>query len=1676
MLLNVEQIIGYFAFSNNFYAELTNERNNCTDMYSDFDKFFGNELKLFDDLHIASVINNDTICVYNVSTIIFSRDKAQDKCRAPNIKSLFNINLPFNPNCNCSLFFDRCTSILTISVCSNEGQLYIIEISVFGECEYSFTILTTRSFKTELSNLKLLTQATKSLFLACNKLGVFGIISNSTILKDEFLPLFIKKNIFTESLEISTFQIVKTTVTDKNTENIYLITFSEKNKELCLILIRFNPAENNVYSSIIDRRTDIEIGINTDTHPVISLLEGTDHFVLLINNTVYLYKILNFCDYNSENINLQLSSYLNLDFQQSGDKKKLLYPQVYCNKSEIYIARAAFPGNIMNDYDLCLPICEIHKICFNDRTSNNFPSNAHLGNSTLVWSQGLQNSFNNTLDISDLKYKLISNIEKLSNFEEIINFLLCRVIGECKSNTVVAMAYNRYLRFLESIISKIVCKKKHCELLNILYSTSKFEDLVNLMKNVYIYLDGKALINKEFETRIKCKYDIEKIIFLITPLHLLINYFKNIGNYCIRIFSDKDKTFLLSPISVSVISSLSRQELTKSSSISDNCNSYLYISLEIIRNYLKLKYLVLRIIFNTNKTRLEKHLFDLFNFYISDGINNKIIVCALIMELIEVLSKKLTFMNKLEDTINHYTSLNEIFSPASNYINNFNLIYYDILTQNFTTDELKSLIQNIIQFFVNLSPTSNDEVLNFIGKSIKADHTDDVESFVLTSVDKETNKYFKASNLEIMKVKNTILILNIYSIITRNIFKYFSWKNLIRNVNLTYSCGVENILQFFSEDYSFLNLGKYMVTGKLNIITHNCGRINEYHFIPSVDQVYRVYLYYNSIYKFFSSDVFIDSGANDLSLYIFSNKIFWELFLNEFCSKRVSQECNFQLVDLVYDYLEQQIINGCFEHNYTRYISYIICLLPYKSHTSDSSLSILKQLISDIKLVDEIIELIKPKEDQNKKNILEGFSCNEIKVIYLISLIFRLFNKSRIKIYYNSIYFNLLEISINLICSCFSSCSPNQKILINEIHKKYLIQYIYLSGNNIEDHSIVKLLNKSLLCFNSKNEKMLFLMVLWIKHYLSNKVEDKSELKFSTIAASVFATELEEFYSLLIKIFWKKTKFLENTNSEAFLGFYSKGAFIVRSIYKFLMNEWKRGERYQEIVTLAYLNALDKYCDLFSYNNCTNALFPESWIEFILMNNSRYEEFDSFKIINEALENLSGIIQYFSSEKEVINADSEPLNIIISSLSTCITYSSTKLLNQFNDRQYSDKPICIPNVFFGIELPKIIYQNNYSEGIHHKVTFLPSIEYISYLKWYFVGINKLLTSDLTLAETYQHYINFCKNIERYKNYLERNGIYFKPILNPHLFCSKNLVSLLSISILELNYYLIINGYFETSYRLTQVANKFMNNYLKDYSSNLSNNRWIIFSNPLTQFIPNNIYKTIGFWMFTYCFFLSYNTIYFNSLVEYKNDFLMQTSGQKKKKLSYSSPDLKITVFEEILLQNAKLRNMQLLKGSDNLAFAININYWSSIISRINHSPYFLQGVHIALLVNERIYSAMNSDNPSDSAYTSILPIQLKKMYKDPEYLMKIIRSCSTSIGQHIQIFINVIENLLSFSFIDEALRFITAIISDKQIELPIYFVAKVRYLIKSSNNVNIKALSEKFESMIHKCICIDALA
>ncbi|POM84519.1 hypothetical protein CmeUKMEL1_12800 [Cryptosporidium meleagridis] len=1674
MLLNFEQIIGYFAFSNNFDAELTNERNNYSDMYSNFDKFFGNELKLFDDLHIASVINNDTIYVYNVSNILFSGERAQDQCRAANIKSLLNINLPFSPNCNCSLFFDRCTSILTISVSSNEGQLYIIEISVFGGCEYSFTILTTRSFKTELSNLKLLTQATKSLFLACNELGVFGIISNSAILKNELLPLFIKKNIFTESLEISAFQILKTTVIDKNTENIYLITFSEKNKELCLILIRFNPAENNFYSSIIDRRSDIEIGINKVTNPVISLLEGTDHFVLLINSTVYLYKILNFCDYNFENINLQLSSYLKLDFQQSGDKKKLSYPQVYCNKSEIYIARATFSENITNYYDICLPICEIHKIYLNDSASDNFPSNALLGNSTLVWSHGLQNSFNNTLDISDLKCKLISSIEKLSNFEEIVNFLFSRVIGECPSKTVVSMAYNRYLRFLEGIISKIVDKEKHCELLNILYSTSKFKDLVNLMKNVYIYLDGKVLINNEFETSVKCKYDIEKIIFLITPFHILINYFKNIGNYCIRIFSDKDKTFLLSPISVSVISSLSRQELNKSSSIFENCNSYLNISLEIIRNYLKLKYLVFRIIFYANKIKLEKYLFDLFNFYISNGINNKIIVCALIMELIEAFYKKLTLINKFEDTDNHYTSLNEIFSPASNHINNFSLIYYDILTQNFTTDELKSLIQNIIQFFTNLSSISNDEVLNFIGKSIKVDHTRDVECFLLFSVDKKTNKYIKASNFEIMKVKNIILILNFCSIITRNIFKYFSWKNLIRNINSAHSCTVEHILQFFSEDYSFLNLGKYMVAGKLNIIARNCERSNEYHFIPSFDQVYRVYLYYNSIYKFFSSDVFINSGANDLSSYIFSNKIFWEPFLNDFCSKRVSQECNFQLVDLVYDYLEQQIINGCFEHNYLRYISYIIRLLPYKNHTSDLSLSILKQLISDIKLVDEIIELIKPKEDQNQKNLLEGFSCNKIKVIYLISLIFRFFDNPRIKIYHNSVYFNLLEISINLICACFSSCSPDQKIIINEIHKKYLIQYIYLSKNNIEDHSVVKLLNKSLSCFNSKHEKMLFLMVLWIKHYLSSKVENESELRFSTISKSIFATELEELYSLLINMFWKKARFLKDTNSEAFLGFYSKNAFVTRSIYKFLMNEWKRGERYQEIVTFAYLNALDKYCDSFSYNNCTNILFPESWIEFILRNNSLDEEFDSFKIINEALENLSGIIQYFSSEKEVINMDSEPLNIIISSLSTYITYSSTKLFNQFNNRQYSDKPICIPSNFFGIELPKTIYQNNYSQEIHHKVTFLPSIEYISCLKWYFVGINKLLTSNLTLAETYQNFINFCKNIERYKNYLESNGIYFKQILNPHLFCSKNLASLLNISIVDLNYYLIINGYFETSYRLTQVADKFINNFLRDYSSNLSNNRWITFSNPLTQFIPNNIYKTIGFWIFTYSFFLSYNTIYFNSLVEYKNDFTTHISGQKKKKLSYSSPDLKITVFEEILLQNAKLRNMQLLKGSDNLAFGININYWSSIINRINHSPYFLQGVHIALLVNERIYGAMDGDNSSDS--TSILPIQLSKIYKDPEYLLKIIRNCSTSIDQHTHILINVIENLLSFSFIDEALRLITAIISDKQIKLPIYLIAKVRYLIKSSNNVNIKALSEKFESMIHKSIFIDALA
>ncbi|KAH8584253.1 uncharacterized protein ELE39_002347 [Cryptosporidium sp. chipmunk genotype I] len=1684
MLLNVEQIIGYFSLPNHFDTDLTtNERKNVTDdMYSDFGKFYGNELKLFDDLHIASIINSDKLYLYNVSSIIFSGNRVQDKCKALNISSLFNISLPFNPNCNCSLFFDKYTSILTISVSSNDGQLYIIEISVFGKCEYSFTILTTRSFKTELSNLKSLTQVTKSLFLACTESGIFGIISNSRVLKGEFSPLFIKKSICTETLEISTFQVVKTILVDKNTENIYLITFSETIKQLSLILIRFNSSESDFCTSIIDRKSDIQIGMNIETRPVISLLEGSDFFVLLINSTVYLYRILNLCDYNSNNINLQLSNYFNLDFEQSGGKKKKLIfsPEVYCNKSEIYIARPVFSENMINSYDLYLPIYEIHKIRLNNHTSNTFPSNnIHINNSTLVWSQGLQNSYYSAFDDVDLKYQLISNEKRLSNLEDIVNFLLNRIIGDCHSKTIFEMAFHRYLRFLESIISTMVGKEKHCELLSILYSTSKFEGLLNLIKNIYIHLEDKRSLNSEFELYGKCKFDVEKMIFLITPLHLLINYFKNIGNYFIRIFSDQDNTFVLSPISVSVISSLYKEELNEFSSISPNhFNSHLYISLDIIRNYLKLRYLVFNIIFNTKKMILGKHLLDLFNIYISDGINKKIILFSLIIELIEILSKKLHYLNKFKGIIKHYKSLKNFEKSPSDKISNFNFIYCDALTQNFTIDELKSLIQNIGQFFVNQSSISDDEILDFIGKSIKADHIGDINKFsLLNSMNITGHRYIKASNLELIdtvKIKNIISILNICSIITRNIFKFFSWKNLIRNTTLSYSCSFEHMLQFFSDNNSFLNLGKYMVTGKSNIISYSSGGTDECYSISSADQVYRVYLYFDSIYKFFSSEAFLNFAANDLSTYIFSNKIFWESFLNDFCSEKVSQECNFELVDLVYDYLEHQIINGCFEHNYVRYTSYLISLLPYKRFTSDLSLSILKQLLSNIKLVDEVVELIKPEDVEDKKNTIEEFSSNNLKVIYFISLIFKLFNQSKIKMYHNSIYFNLLEISINLICSCFSSCSPSQKILVNNLHRRYLIQYIFLSENDIEDFSIVKLLNKSLLYLNSKYEKMLFLMALWIKHYFSDKVDNKSEMKFFTISTTVFGNELKEFYPLLIKIYWKKQQFLRDLNSGVSLELYSKSILIIRSIYTFLMNEWKKEKKYQEIVTLAYLNALAKYCDLFlSYDNI-NALFPENWIEFRLINHFLDEELDSFKILNEVLENLEGMIQYFSSEKEAINVDSESLNSIISSLSTYIIYSNIALSSQSNNLQYSDKPICIPNIFFGINLPRITNQDNCLIEINHKVTYLPSIAYISYLKWYFVGIKKLLISNLTQAETYQHFNNYGKYLERYRNCLENNGIYFRSVFNPNVFCSKSLTSLFEASIIELNYYLIIIGYFETAYRLTEAANKFMKNYLKDYPLNLSNNRWIIFSNSLTRFSPNNIYRTIGFWMFNYCFFLSNDTIYLNSLVENTNNFLIQTTGKKKKKLSDSQPDPKITAFDEIILQNSKLRNIQILEETDNLAFSINISYWNSIIDRINCSPHFLQGVHIALLMNEHIYGAVNTNNSSEN--TSILPIQLTKIYKDPEYLIKIIRSCSASSDQHLNIFITVIENLLSFSFIDEALRFISVIISDNQVELPIYFLAKVRYLIRSSNNANIHALSEKFESIIHKSISIGTLA
>ncbi|KAJ1614737.1 putative transmembrane domain-containing protein [Cryptosporidium canis] len=1652
MILSIEQVIGYFDSNSDIdiRSVVDDDKKDVGNINFSHEKFYGNEIKLFDDLHIASIINNNKIFIYNISKALFPWRCADEQFRSSTITSIFNLSLPFTPTCNCGLFFDKDTSILTISVSSNKGILHFITILVSGKYEYSLSIQSTRTLNTDLPDLKFITPLTNTLLFINSESGFFGAILCNKTTTGDFSPLFSIEDLSTKVLDVSAFLIVKRVVINRDTEHIYLITFSQKNKDLSLLLVVINLSKKSVCVTFIDRASGFPTMDGFVNNPILSLVNDTDVFLILINNTIYLYRIVNLEDFSSKKeMNLKYVRHFDLRFEQNKEDRSVFSTQIFCSKSDIYVARVVIPDNACS-YDTYLPVYEVQKICLEDSISNTTMNTDNMDDPEIIWSQGAQMVYYDGIDYDKLKFRMgLSNVE-FSDVDNLTSSIFSIIFKECPSKIVLDMAFLRYLKLLKNIILLNFKAEPQKKLLDALNSTNRIEGLAVLIRTIYLNFEDQ-LIESSFEGHCENKFDREKIFCLVAPFILFINYFKAIGSCCIRIFSNRDEIFILSPISISTISNLSEWGFNGISLNPYKKYSSFYLPFDIIGHYLEFKYILWTFMCKVKNCSVKRHILDLFDLYSRRGVECKAIVLSIIMELSELLSNKIKFLNKI----------NCIYPQKSDLLYDISMMHYDAWMQQFTPDQFNDIIQDINESIIYISLRNGDFVLSFAEKTLKANLSSDFHQ--LSDRDFCYNRDMETSNLEfteLIKIKNVIFILDIYLNTTKGVLKYFIWKQITQSANSGRSCGFELTSKLFYEEVSFLNVGKYMTSCKPGLIYYNgmlennflsvnCERGPDH--ILLIDQIYKIYKYYSSICKFFASDFFFDSTAKLLSTYIRSSSLFWESFLDDFCYKFAKYEENIQQVDLIYDYIEDHIFNGCLSHNLARYIFHLIKLIPYKKNTSHLSHLILNKFLSDIHLVDEVIELIKPEVNEDQLFMIKGLSSRNNKIIYFVSLVFKLFDQSINRVYYNSIYINLLEISINIFCTPIIDCSPNQKMLINHMHRKYLIQYIYLE-DNISYEKMANLINKSLVCCDSKYEKMLFLTTLWVKHYLSIKARYDGE-GFHAISSAISGFDADEFYSLLIKIFWKKLKQFRKINIAASSELPQTVIFITQAIYNFFLNNWKKEKRHQEIFTLAYINSLARYHELISSTDRMEIVFPYNWYEFIC----RYEsqEMDSLHIFGEVFESLRGLFNYMNFNHQITNV-SESLNVIISSLNTYSIYSKIHISKESSNQRHAGNSICIPNFFFDIELPIMDFREKCTLETNLTVTYLPSPAYISYLKWYLIGVRRLFIQSSLGIELYQYFNHYGKYLDNYKFYLEQNGVYFKSVFNLQLPGSENLANFLSISMNEVIYYLILHGHFETSYRLIEVASQF----LEAYDQVLPLNGGLVaLSNPLLKARSESMYKTIGFWLFTYCLYLSNNTNYLNSLIDC-DGFLLKTKGGMKKH-SFDSSGLKITTLENIVLKSIMHRNSSISNGVDYSSFDANVNFWNLLLGRLGDSPYFLHGVFISILISRTFYS---TDGSIGSTFISSLPNELLRIYNDPEYLVNVVRGYPISNNSKLNVFMKVIEDLINFNFIEDTLMLITVL--NNQVELPIYFIAKIRYMIRLFDKINESNFSKKLESIM----------
>ncbi|KAF7459373.1 hypothetical protein HWI79_73 [Cryptosporidium felis] len=1681
MVSNVEVIIGYFTPKISLDSDLSGNsdlQKNLCNFNGNFNQNFGSHIEIFNGFHIVSIIENYMLTIYDVSEHACSGDANNTNYKPLKIPALINFELPFIPKINCCLFYDRASSVLNISALSVDGLLFIVDILITGEDSLSLKVINKRNISTEVSNVTSMSQISSSSFLLSNEFGFYEVTTYSSLLSTEASPIFTVKNLRTELQNISDFIIVEKKIADKDSKLIYIIAYSQKDGELILFLILRNEINNETTFSFVCKTSIVQVGANSKNLSL-SFIEDENLCILFNNNNLYFYKILNFDEKSKQVITFEFSNYMGFESDDNSQDYFHYLPQIHSGKSEIFFARTAI-HNLIPDYFLDFPIYEIHRISLYDKRTDISLRNNCYSSSTLVWSTGFQYLWDDLFSSSNLIKNSIPNNGESLNFEEALRNFISRIIELCPGEILEA-ALTRYKNYLKYIIDIFNDTERQKELLEELDSVISVNDLAPLILNVSRYSKN---MSSGISTEGVDNY-LGDFVEITAPLLLTVNYLRLQCNYCIRIIENNGRVLLLSPISISTISTINEENLDFFSIKPFEGHSYLQIPFGLIRNFLYISIVTLKLIMTSNNNKTKRLLVEMCSLPEIDG--RLFIALSIILRFSVLLSQKIEKLVEIESKIESHPSENTLIDKSeSEYIKKKNFTIAGLVTRKYKISEAKVLISEILEVLIELSSKIKiDNVLNYLEHTFRLNDILDASKVSR----KEKNEYQESNLLQryknITSTSNMFLALKIGSVAINSLYKFNIWLSSKKTNTIIYSSNLEDISHYFSPEKSnILNTGKYLTSNKKNFLLgagldginenfNNSDKPYPDNLVSRFGDIHRICVFFKSIYKFFGSN-FENFKSMQFALNYYSNHVYWDSLINDACTKYIKNDVdNNQFIESVVRFLEEQLINDCFDNNTIIYNYYYCRLIPYRKDTNELSLLIIRKLLENPSLVEKVITLITVEIQDEEINLMAGFSTDNSQVILLIHILFKTFIESTGNNFNNKIYLFLLEKFINFMLPIIPESHNMEHKIFTKLFKRHLIQFIYFSSyDKSTRENLSLLLNRSKTIINSKYDKLLVLTATWVIFYfISNPDSEKDEL-FLTVSENFFCEELPDFYSLLVKLFWSRSStYLKFNLDDMFVEFWTKNS-IANKISNFLISSWGKKRKYQDIITLALLNAVNNYYDLLSMNKIDLYLFPLEWINFA----AKKYVFDcnfEIDILKEIFICISSM-NLLQEKKPDCSMHCDNLEIIIWSLDTYLCNTKIFRGDQFLNNQVNlDTSIIVSSDFYGIELPHV------ESGEHSILSFysnisLPSFAYISFLKWCFVGFRKLILASSDVYSIGKKFMSIYGNyFIGFKTQLSYYGVHFELGHNLNTRNVEDYAEILNTSILELLYRLSINGYCETAFRIVEFAMRFNKN--KDVISvhGKVNKNGFTLSNLLIECYMADFYKTLGFWTLSCCIFLSNSKILY-SMLENANNISIERIGIKKKKMNGTQFDS--TALDEMVLQSSKIRNIEVSNDFDT-SVRVDCDIWHLVLNRLYSSPYYFQGVYLALLINGNIYKAINSYKLiNNSSFESTLPSELLQLFNNPEnYLLRIGELVGSK--KHIFLLLTcIIENIIYLGDAWKALGIISNMISnEKGIRLPIYFLAKIRFIVSSSDCTDKDAVFKKLNSLIDEGILMGAI-